>query len=597
MSDEKIEVLDVDNNSGNNSQNIPKLQNHDNNSGSKHISRVLKNTNNRTANNKTLKGKAGDKLQSTAKGMKKIGSSGEKLGKATKVAGKGMKAAGKGIKAGGKAVKAGTQAIGTAASAIPVVGGAIGAGIKAAGSAANAAAQAGGKVAELGGKALDKTGSAVEKGAGKLKDTAGKVETKGKAMSATEEITKGKPAKLFKAMVKLIVGIIVYAIMHFPLFFLLFILIGAAIDDNETNYFGTSGIAEFYVESAMGNIQKSVINELSKPVEEKDGFEVNFTGSNNYGISNGYMHNGIDLNVESIGVGAGAEVKSIYDGFVDSVGTDNSPTEPGYWVKIKHEIVLDNQDAIIYSIYKGLDESTAYYVSGDKIMKEQKIGVISSQGSLHFEIQNQDGKPLDPINIYIPFTNAVIANTVTGNEVIDKIITMITTSNVLDDRMKDNVHIASILGNIQAESGFNVASSQAGVPKEQVNENTPLAIGLVQWDYERKENLIYYSRAEGSTWYDIDIQLRFFEGELTRDNRSSLSDNIQKYTSYQLGNGFDKWLNETNPETAATIYTDSFERCDPEYCHYEKRKFSARCWYNLLQNGQNSADYCMTHES
>ena len=114
---------------------------------------------------------------------------------------------------------------------------------------------------------------------------------------------------------------------------------------------------------------------------------------------------------------------------------------------------------------------------------------------------------------------------------------------------------------------------------------------------DKKSLIIYYSRAEGSTWYDIDIQLRFFEGELTRDNRSSLSDNIQKYTSYQLGNGFDKWLNETNPETAATIYTDSFERCDPEYCHYEKRKFSARCWYNLLQNGQNSVDYCMTHES
>ena len=557
-------------------------------------------TNNGSNNEKSIKNIINTKNVNPVKNKRNIKRTSNGLRVATKAAAKGAKVASKGMKATGKGVKAATNAAGTALSAIPVVGGVLGAGVKASGHVANAAAQAGGKATELGGKALDKASDKMKKDSSKLKDASGKVEKRGtNSINSREDLKDDKATKALVKLGKILLSFGLFILFNFPVFFLLFILIGGAIGGDENyDYFAQSELVEFYSDASSGNIAKAVINELSQPVEVADGVTASFSGKYNYGITNGYMHNGIDLNKETIGANPGSPVYSIYKGIVDSVGNDSVDNEPGYWIRIKHEVSFStNQVSIIYSLYKGLDESSVLLTVGDEVDQKQKLGVIDSNGSLHFEIDDESGKPLNPINVYIPFSNAVIANTVTGNEVIDKIITMITTSNVLDDRMKDNVHIASILGNIQAESGFNVASSQAGVPKEQVNENTPLAIGLVQWDYERKENLIYYSRAEGSTWYDIDIQLRFFEGELTRDNRSSLSDNIQKYTSYQLGNGFDKWLNETNPETAATIYTDSFERCDPEYCHYEKRKFSARCWYNLLQNGQNSADYCMTHES
>lgn len=601
MPDDNIEVLSVDDNSGikpqttpNNSLNIPNKSNYNT---KRNATRKIRG-NNKTASNRSLKGSAGDKLQKTGKAGKNIGNAGKALGKTAKVAGKGAKVAGKGVKTAGKGIKAGSQAIGTAASAIPVVGGAIGAGIKAAGSAANAAAQATGTAAELGGKALDKAGSAVEKGAGKLKDASGKVEDKGKAMADSEAITKGKPAKAVKAMGKVVIGIVVYLLMHFPLFFLLVILIGAAIDDKKTNYFGTSGISEFYTENAIGNIQKSVINELSQPVPLKDGFEANFTGKNNYGIHDGYMHNGIDLNNESIGCNAGDEVFSVYSGQVDEVGKDNSNFEPGYWIKIKHEINANGGNAVIYSLYKGLDESTAYYVPGDNILKDQKIGIISSEGSLHFEIQDQDGNSLDPINVYIPFANAVlISNTVTGNEVIDKVISMITSSTTIDDRIKDNLHISAILGNMYTESHFYVDAIQNDdmYTKDQINLNTEGAIGLIQWDFGRQDNLLLYAKAEGSTWYDIDIQLRYLEGELTYENRSSLDANVENYTDFNFIADYEKWLNETNLDNAAYLFAARFERCASP--SNEIRKTNARCWYNLLQNGQGSVDYCMTHDS
>lgn len=602
MPDEKIEVLSVDDNSGvkpqptqNNSLNQPNRSNYNT---KRNAPRKLRTNNNRTAKNKSIKGQAGDKLKKTGKVGKDLGNVGKAAGKTAKVAGKGAQVAGKGVKTAGKGIKAGSQALGTAASAIPVVGGAIGAGIRAAGTAANAAAQASGTAAELGGKALDKAGSAVEKGAGKLKNTAGKVEEKGKAMADSEAITKGKPMKAVKAIGKLVIGIVVYLIMHFPLFFLLVILIGAAIDDGSTNYFGTSGITEYYTENAIGNIQKSIINELSQPVPLKDGVEANFTGKNNYGITDGYMHNGIDLNNESIGCNAGDDVLSVYSGQVEEVGKDNSNFEPGYWIKIKHEIEVNGGTAIIYSLYKGIDESTAYYVPGDNIVKNQKIGVISSSGSLHFEIQDQDGNSLDPINVYIPFANTVlISNTVTGNEVIDKVISMITSSTTIDDRIKDNLHISAILGNMYVESHFYVDAIENDemYTKDQINLNTEGAIGLIQWDFGRQDNLLLYAGAEGSTWYDIDIQLRYLEGELTYENRSSLDSNVSKYTTFNFIDDYEKWLNETNPENAAYLFALRFERCS--YPSNPIRKTNTRCWYNLLQNGQGSVDYCMTHDS
>lgn len=73
----------------------------------------------------------------------------------------------------------------------------------------------------------------------------------------------------------------------------------------------------------------------------------------------------------------------------------------GSWVKIKHNIVIGNNEYNFYSVYNNLDSVTL--TKGTNVSKGTKIGVIgaSSNPGLHFEFHNDQDSAIDPTNLFI----------------------------------------------------------------------------------------------------------------------------------------------------------------------------------------------------
>ena len=135
---------------------------------------------------------------------------------------------------------------------------------------------------------------------------------------------------------------------------------------------------------------------------------------------------------------------------------------------------------------------------------------------------------------------------------------------------------AGVMGNIQAESGFN-----PGV-EEQSNG---VGFGLCQWSYGRRTQLENYAASKGVSASDVDTQIEFLISELTPGGAGP----AQGYATYQLVsyNGYngDMWKNATSPEEAAVAFCWSFER--PGTPNLTTRQESARQYYNLYASGAN----------
>ena len=129
---------------------------------------------------------------------------------------------------------------------------------------------------------------------------------------------------------------------------------------------------------------------------------------------------------------------------------------------------------------------------------------------------------------------------------------------------------AGVMGNIQAESGFD--------PGVEEHANS-VGFGLCQWSYGRREKLEAYAASKGVSASDVDTQIEFLISELTPGGAGP----AQGYATYQLlsYNGYngDMWKNATSPEDAATAFCWSFER--PGTPNLTTRQESARQYYNL----------------
>ncbi len=108
---------------------------------------------------------------------------------------------------------------------------------------------------------------------------------------------------------------------------------------------------------------------------------------------------------------------------------------------------------------------------------------------------------------------------------------------------------AGVLGNIEAESGFN-----AGV----IESGTGIGAGLCQWSYGRRNQLEEYAASKGVDWTDENTQIEFLIGEITPGGGAN------GYANYQLvtykGYSPSDWSNALTPEDAATAFCWCFER-------------------------------------
>ncbi len=98
--------------------------------------------------------------------------------------------------------------------------------------------------------------------------------------------------------------------------------------------------------------------------------------------------------------------------------------------------------------------------------------------------------------------------------------------------------VAGIMGNIQAESGFNPG----------IEEKTPRAskgYGIVQWTFGRRTNLENYAKSRGKSASDLGVQLDFLWIELNTAYKANTLDPIRATTSV---------------ETATDIFLRKFER-------------------------------------
>ena len=75
------------------------------------------------------------------------------------------------------------------------------------------------------------------------------------------------------------------------------------------------------------------------------------------------------------------------------------------------------------------------------------------------------------------------------------------------------VQAAAIMGNMQAESGFN----------SDAKESNGIGYGLVQWSFGRRTNLENEAKAEGVAVSDVAFQIKFLVGEYTKTYKSVLA--------------------------------------------------------------------------
>lgn len=132
---------------------------------------------------------------------------------------------------------------------------------------------------------------------------------------------------------------------------------------------------------------------------------------------------------------------------------------------------------------------------------------------------------------------------------------------------------AGVLGNIEAESGFNEASIEGG---------SGAGFGLCQWTGGRRTQLESYAASKGVAPSDLDTQIEFLLAEITPGGGAN------GYAKYQLSsyNGYSAsdWKNASTPEDAATAFCWSFER--PGIPRMDVRTSAARRYYNQFKDAK-----------
>lgn len=139
--------------------------------------------------------------------------------------------------------------------------------------------------------------------------------------------------------------------------------------------------------------------------------------------------------------------------------------------------------------------------------------------------------------------------------------------------------IAGVMGNIYGESGFNPSA---------VEKSSGEGIGLCQWSYGRKGQLIEYSKSKGKDWSDLNTQIEFLITEIEGTGQASGYATAQMQGKHK---GYTKndWKSAQDVGTATTAFCYVFER--PGKPRLEIRIEKAKEYYEIYKNKEKPNGY------
>ena len=230
--------------------------------------------------------------------------------------------------------------------------------------------------------------------------------------------------------------------------------------------------SENYVESCLGAINQTLVNNLNKPVDIAENFNVSFDENYSYGIVNGKNHNGVDLNTTTAGVNLGSNVYSVANGKIVSIEDSNCNDKVcGKSIKISHDINIDNETFKFFTIYSNVDVKNGLKVDST-VVKGDTLGTINNSTNntegLHFTFldanSDANGIIIDPTNLFIACNKATTLN---GNNNEEK------AWNYFLSNGYTKKAAAGVMANIYAESSYitnnleNKANSKANITDEE----------------------------------------------------------------------------------------------------------------------------------
>lgn len=272
----------------------------------------------------------------------------------------------------------------------------------------------------------------------------------------------------------------------------------------------------------------------------------------------------------------------------------------GSWVKIKHNIVIGNNEYNFYSVYNNLDSVTL--TKGTNVSKGTKIGVIgaSSNPGLHFEFHNDQDSAIDPTNLFIKCNKAIVLS---GNNNEEK------AWNYFLSNGYTKKAAAGVMANIYAESGYvtgnleNDSNTKANITDEEFtsmvdsgkisqkefslsstyglynyNENDPdrglsactecmYGYGLAQWTWPTYKYDLYemYKTNGYSSISDIGLQLEFVLVDMDAVTKQRLN-------------------SSSSAEDAAEYYLLNYEKPTNMYSKIKERRGYATDIYSRFAN-------------
>lgn len=189
-------------------------------------------------------------------------------------------------------------------------------------------------------------------------------------------------------------------------------------------------------------------------------------------------------------------------------------------------------------------------------------------------IENEDGSTYDVVDADITLTTVYFnglfdckltnkaPGIIAGNTITEKTWNFLITSGI------PPIAAAGIMGNIQAESGFNPSIIEGG---------SGVGFGLCQWSYDRRSALENYAASKKKPPSDLQTQLEFLVSELTPGH----------FNAYHTGeDSYTRWYNAKTTDEATYYFMWGWERplASAGVASYSLRCNAAKMYYEMYKD-------------
>lgn len=301
------------------------------------------------------------------------------------------------------------------------------------------------------------------------------------------------------------------------------------------------------------NLHPPIQGEWKNKITSMYGYRADpFTGEKKF-------HTAID-----IADSEGTPLLAVFDGVITY--TEHSDSGYGNYV----ELTDKDGNMARYAHASSISSRVGQEVKkGDEIAKMGTTG--NSTGShLHFELYLADGTRVNPyfylyseeaFNSYTrPSVSSFNSFNWQGGDVQETVWGYLVTHGYTPEAA------AGIMGNIEAESGFNTSAVESSAT------NPGEGIGLIQWSFGRKAQLISFAQSQGKHWSDIGVQIAFLDYEMNGAEGTVFPGGVK---------GFKRL---TSVEEATSQFCWLFERPNANYAHYERRISAAHAYYEMYKD-------------